>query len=224
MRRVVDVVGAIILGVLLLPVAAVVAWLVRWRLGSPVLFQQVRSGLHGKPFTILKFRTMRPERFPGEPDSVRLGRLGNVLRTCSLDEIPQLWNVVRGEMSMIGPRPTLPDQVIHYSPRQRGRLTVRPGLTGWVQVTSRNSLSWPDRIEVDLWYIENRSVALDLRILAMTFLRLVRPAGVTGEGGVNPGFPVPVDDQPVPPAVAATEIAEPGTGTDTPGLMQPPHL
>jgi lipopolysaccharide/colanic/teichoic acid biosynthesis glycosyltransferase len=205
-RRTVDVVVSAVLGVVLLPVVLVIAVIVRWRLGSPVLFRQVRSGLDARPFTIVKFRTMRPERFPGEPDADRLGRLGRVLRASSLDELPQLWNVLRGDMSLIGPRPTLPDQVAHYSLRQRGRLAVRPGVTGWVQVTSRNSLSWPERIEVDLWYIENRSLKMDLRILSMTFLRLVRPTGVTAEGGVNPGFPVPSDQAaaPEPPAATAT--------------------
>ena len=206
MRRTVDVVVSAVLGLVLLPVVLVIAVIVRWRLGSPVLFRQVRSGLDARPFTIVKFRTMRPERCPGEPDADRLGRLGRVLRASSLDELPQLWNVLRGDMSLIGPRPTLPDQVAHYSPRQLGRLAVRPGVTGWVQVTSRNSLSWPERIEVDLWYIENRSLKLDLRILSMTFLRLVRPTGVTAEGGVNPGFPVPSDQAsaPEPPAATAT--------------------
>jgi lipopolysaccharide/colanic/teichoic acid biosynthesis glycosyltransferase len=216
----VDLLAAVILGLVLLPLVLGIAVIVRWRLGSPVLFRQVRSGLDAKPFTIVKFRTMRPERFPGEPDADRLGRLGLVLRASSLDELPQLWNVLRGDMSIIGPRPTLPDQVAHYSRRQLGRLAVRPGVTGWVQVTSRNSLSWPERIEADLWYIKNRSLRLDLRILAMTFLRLVRPTGVTAEGGVNPGFPVPAEAAPPRPPVA-TATGEPDSDRDRRGWRPP---
>ncbi|MCP2243605.1 sugar transferase [Lentzea aerocolonigenes] len=188
-RRMVDIViaaaGLAVLG----PVLAVVAVLVRWRMGSPVLFRQRRSGLHGAEFSIVKFRTMRPPRWSGQPDRERETRLGAVLRRTSLDELPQLVNVLRGEMSLIGPRPTLPDQVRHYSPRQRERLSVRPGLTGWAQVSGRNALSWPERIELDLWYLENRSRRLDLVIILRTVGQLLRPHGITGAGGVNPRFP-----------------------------------
>ncbi|HEX5532283.1 MAG TPA: sugar transferase [Actinomycetales bacterium] len=196
MRRVADVVAAVVAGVVLLLPGLLIALLIRLRLGSPVLFWQSRSGLDGAEFRICKFRTMRDEAYPGEPDPDRLPRLGRLLRTASLDEIPQIWNVLRGEMSVIGPRPTLPEQVRHYSERQRRRLTVRPGITGWAQVNGRNSLSWPERIELDLWYIEHRSLRLDLRILVLTVLRWLRPEGVTAEGGVNPGFPVPGGDEP----------------------------
>ena len=194
MRRLLDVVLSSAAGVLLAPVMAVVAVLVRLRLGRPVLFRQRRSGLHGREFTIVKFRTMRPEEYAGEPDAARDTSLGRTLRATSLDELPQLWNVAIGDMSLIGPRPTLPEQVVHYSERQRGRLAVRPGITGWAQVKVRNAASWPERIELDLDYIARRSLALDLRIVAMTVLRLVRPAGLYGEGGVNQGFPVPAAD------------------------------
>ncbi|TWP52408.1 sugar transferase [Lentzea tibetensis] len=189
MTRVVDVVAATAALVVLAPVLAVVAVLVRWRLGPPVLFRQPRSGLHGVEFSILKFRTMRPAAWPGEPDRPRMTRLGSALRRTSLDELPQLVNVLRGEMSLIGPRPTLPEQVRRYSPRQRGRLSVRPGITGWAQVRGRNALSWPERIELDLWYVENRSWRVDLRIVLRTIGQVVRPRGVVGAGGVNPGFP-----------------------------------
>jgi lipopolysaccharide/colanic/teichoic acid biosynthesis glycosyltransferase len=191
LRRGGDVLVAAVAGLLLLPVLAVVALLVRWRLGAPVLFRQTRSGVCGREFTIVKFRTMRAERYPGEPDPQRLGLLGRALRTASLDELPQLWNVLRGDMGLIGPRPTLPEQVVHYDARQRRRLDVRPGLTGWAQVHGRNSLSWPERIELDIWYVEHRSLLLDLRVLALTLGALVRPHGVTADGGVNPGFPLP---------------------------------
>ena len=190
MRRLVDVLVSTVASVVLAPVMALIAVLVRRQLGSPVLFLQRRSGLLGKEFTIYKFRTMRAEAFPGEPDAARDTPLGRTLRGSSLDELPQLWNVAKGDMSLIGPRPTLPEQVVHYSERQRGRLAVRPGITGWAQVKVRNSASWPERIELDLDYIRSRSVALDLQIVGLTLLRLVKPSGLYGEGGVNQGFPV----------------------------------
>ena len=192
-RRLVDLTVSGIALVVLSPVLAVLALLVRLRLGRPVLFRQARSGWRGEEFTIVKLRTMRDERYPGEPDADRTPRLGRVLRATSLDELPQLVNVIRGEMSLIGPRPTLPEQVARYGSHERRRLEVRPGLTGWAQVNGRNSLSWPERIELDIWYIDHRSLALDLRILGRTLRRLVRPEGVSGEGGVNPGFPGPID-------------------------------
>ncbi len=193
MRRAIDVVVSGTAGLVLSPVMAVVAVLVRLRLGRPVIFRQRRIGLAGQPFSIVKFRTMRPEAFPGEPDADRDTSLGRALRGLSLDELPQLWNVARGDMSLIGPRPTLPEQVEHYAERQHGRHAIRPGLTGWAQVNGRNSISWPERIELDLWYIEHRSLRLDARIVGRTLLRLVRPSGIYGEGGVNQGFPLPGD-------------------------------
>ena len=192
-RRAADLLVTGLAALALAPVGAAVAAVVRWRLGAPVLFRQQRSGLHGEEFSIAKFRTMRVERYPGEPDPDRLTQLGRALRTTSLDELPQLWNVLRGEMALVGPRPTLPEQVVHYTARQRGRLSVRPGITGLAQVRLRNSTGWPDRIELDLWYVEHRSWVLDLRILALTVLRLLRPTGVTASGGINPGFPLPAE-------------------------------
>lgn len=189
MRRLVDVAVASMAAVVLSPVMALIGLIVRTKLGRPVLFRQRRVGLDGREFDIVKFRTMRPEAWPGEPDADRDTAVGRLVRGTSMDELPQLWNVLRGDMSIIGPRPTLPEQVRHYSPRQHGRHTVRPGLTGWAQVNGRNSISWPDRIELDLWYIENRSLGLDLRIVARTILRLLRPSDIYGEDGVNQGFP-----------------------------------
>jgi lipopolysaccharide/colanic/teichoic acid biosynthesis glycosyltransferase len=181
-------------GVVVLPVVLMLALLVRWKLGSPVLFRQLRTGWLGREFSIVKLRSMRAEAYPGEPDTARITGLGKLLRSTSLDELPQLWNILVGDMSLIGPRPTLPEQVALYGDRERGRLAVRPGITGWAQVNGRNSLSWPERIELDLWYIAHRSLRLDLRIAALTLLRLVRPHGVTAEGGINPGFPGPPHD------------------------------
>jgi len=211
MRRLVDVVVSSVAGVVLSPVMAVVATLVRWRLGRPVLFRQRRIGLGGRPFSIVKFRTMRDEAWPGEPDADRDTSMGRALRGLSVDELPQLWNVLRGDMSIIGPRPTLPEQVEHYSPRQHGRHAIRPGLTGWAQVNGRNSISWPERIELDLWYIEHRSLRLDARIVVRTVMRLVRPSGIYGEGGVNQGFPVPGV---VSPGVTERDASAAPTTTD----------
>jgi lipopolysaccharide/colanic/teichoic acid biosynthesis glycosyltransferase len=177
------------LGLLVLaPVGLVIALAILTNMGHPVLFRQRRCGRNGREFVILKFRTLRQPRHPDEPDRDRQTRLGAALRWTSLDEVPQLVNIWKGDMSVIGPRPTLPEQVRHYSSRQRGRLAVRPGLTGLAQVCGRNSLSWPERIELDLWYLENRSWRLDLRILLRTVGVLLRPRGVVGPGGVNPGF------------------------------------
>ncbi|GAA3180984.1 hypothetical protein GCM10010531_38960 [Blastococcus jejuensis] len=208
LRRAVDVILAAAAAVVLAPVTAVAALLVRWRMGPPALFWQRRSGLYGREFDICKFRTMRAERYAGEPDPERLTSLGRVLRSTSLDELPQLWNVLRGEMALIGPRPTLPEQVAHYDMRQRGRLAVRPGITGWAQVEARNSIPWPERIELDLWYVEHRSWALDGRIVLFTAVRLLRPRGVTAVGGINPGFPQPAES-PQPKAALSDECPGP---------------
>lgn len=189
-----DLVVATVATVVLSPLAALIAVAIRLTMGGPVLFRQQRSGLHGEEFSIAKFRTMRPPRYPDEPDAARLTRVGALLRSTSLDELPQLLNVFRGEMSLIGPRPTLPEQVVHYSAHQRRRLEMRPGITGYAQVKGRNSITWPERIELDIWYIDNRTLALDVRILFRTILNLVRREGITGPGGVNQGFPLPEPD------------------------------
>ena len=207
-RRAFDVVVAGTALVVLAPVIAVVTVLVRVLLGPGVLFRQQRAGLHGREFSIMKFRTMRPEAYPRQPDRERRTWFGDLLRSASLDELPQLVNILRGDMSIVGPRPTLPEQVRCYDTRQRGRLAVRPGLTGLAQVRGRNSLSWPERIELDLWYIDNRSLALDLRILVETVGCLIRPRGVLGEGGVNPGFPQPSPDCPQATHVRPQETME----------------
>jgi len=193
-----DITVAVLVLILLGPVLLAIFVMIRTTMGGPVLFRQIRSGLHGRDFEILKFRTMLHERYPDEPDADRITRAGRLLRASSLDELPQLINVLRGDMGIIGPRPTLPSQVVHYTPRQRGRLDVRPGLTGWAQVQGRNALSWPVRIEYDLWYVRNRGARLDLRILWRTIGVLLRPVGITAAGGVNPGFPIPGAGTPAP--------------------------
>ncbi|MGW6914229.1 sugar transferase [Kitasatospora sp. NPDC054939] len=209
MKRGGDLAVTVLAGIVAVPLGLVIALLIRCTMGGPVLFRQTRTGRFGNEFQILKFRTMRDKRFPDEPDAPRITRLGELLRRTSLDELPQLWNVARGEMGVIGPRPTLPEQVVHYSRRQRGRLDVRPGLTGWAQVQGRNSITWPERIELDLWYVEHRSLLVDLHILALTVKVLLRPTGITAAGGVNPGFPAPTE--PVDAPAAATASTTPVT-------------
>jgi lipopolysaccharide/colanic/teichoic acid biosynthesis glycosyltransferase len=173
-ERVIDVSGALAGLLVLAPLLAAVAVAIRLRMGRPVLFRQARAGLDGRPFPLLKFRTMTDARDNAGallPDSERLTPLGRFLRRTSLDELPQLWNVLRGEMRLVGPRPLFVDYVARYTPEQRRRLAVKPGLTGWAQIHGRNAITWEQKFELDLWYIENRGFALDLRVLAAT-LRL----------------------------------------------------
>jgi lipopolysaccharide/colanic/teichoic acid biosynthesis glycosyltransferase len=184
-KRLFDVlVAGIALLVLLLPLV-ILSFLVRRRLGSPIFFRQVRPGLGGHPFEMLKFRTMTDERDAGgalKPDSERLTAVGRWLRATSLDELPELWNVLRGDMSLVGPRPLLVQYLPLYSPRQARRHEVRPGITGWAQVNGRNALTWPQKFELDVWYVENRSFWLDLRILWMTVMSVLRREGISAAG------------------------------------------
>uniref|UniRef100_UPI0035B3952D sugar transferase n=1 Tax=Hylemonella sp. TaxID=2066020 RepID=UPI0035B3952D len=159
--------------------------LVRCKLGSPVLFRQVRPGLHGRPFMMVKFRTMTDERgADGEllPDAQRLTSFGRFLRATSLDELPELWNVLRGEMSLVGPRPLLMEYLPLYSPEQARRHEVRPGITGWAQVNGRNALSWEERFKLDIWYVDHRSLWLDLRILWLTVRKVIVREGISAQG------------------------------------------
>jgi sugar transferase EpsL len=184
-KRVLDVVVASVGLLVLSPLIAVLAWRVRHELGSPVLFHQQRPGLHGQLFTLHKFRTMTDGRSPDGgalPDGDRLTPFGRWLRATSLDELPELWNVLRGQMSLVGPRPLLVEYLELYSPRQARRHEVPPGLTGWAQVHGRNDLSWPEKLELDVWYVEHRSLWLDLGILARTLVVALRREGVTLDG------------------------------------------
>ncbi|MEO5972536.1 MAG: sugar transferase [Sphingomicrobium sp.] len=185
MKRLFDLVAASAALVLLSPLLLVVALLVRLRLGSPVLFRQVRPGLHARPFTVLKFRTMLDATAPDGhplPDAERLTRFGRFLRASSLDELPGLWNVVKGEMSLVGPRPLLMEYVPLYTPEQARRHDVRPGITGWAQVNGRNALSWDDKFALDIWYVDHRSLWLDLRIVWQTLLKVASSHGISAEG------------------------------------------
>jgi lipopolysaccharide/colanic/teichoic acid biosynthesis glycosyltransferase len=184
-KRLTDIALSSIGLLLLAPLILVLAVLVRVRLGSPVLFRQERPGLHGTPFTILKFRTMTDECDESGnllPDDQRLTRFGRFLRASSMDELPELWNVLRGDMSLVGPRPLLMEYLPLYTPEQARRNEVRPGITGWAQVNGRNALSWEEKFKLDVWYVDNQSLWLDLKILFLTVMKVLVREGISGEG------------------------------------------
>jgi lipopolysaccharide/colanic/teichoic acid biosynthesis glycosyltransferase len=184
-KRALDVLVSALALVILSPVLLVTAALVRWKLGRPVLFRQERPGIHGRPFTLVKFRTMRDapvDPTDGSADRDRLTPFGAKLRSTSLDELPELWNVLKGDMSLVGPRPLLMHYLPLYSERQARRHEVKPGVTGWAQINGRNNSPWADRLEMDVWYVENRSFLLDLKILAKTIPSALRRSGVSQEG------------------------------------------
>ncbi len=185
MKRLFDLLASAI-GLLVLAVPlALLAWQVKRKLGSPVLFTQVRPGLHGKPFRMVKFRTMTDARDASGallPDAQRLTPFGRFLRASSLDELPELWNVLRGEMSLVGPRPLLMEYLPLYSPEQARRHEVRPGITGWAQVNGRNAISWADKFALDVWYVDHRSLWLDMRILWLTVRKVLVRDGISAAG------------------------------------------
>jgi sugar transferase EpsL len=185
LKRSLDIVFSVIALLVAAPVLTALALLIRWQLGSPVFFRQVRPGRHGRPFPMLKFRTMTDVRDSSAallPDSQRLTALGRFLRSTSLDELPELWNVLRGDMSLVGPRPLLMEYLPLYTPEQARRHEVRPGITGWAQVNGRNAISWEDKFRLDVWYVDNQSFWLDLRILFLTVIRVVTGSGVSAPG------------------------------------------
>jgi sugar transferase EpsL len=187
-RRFIDVAAAVVGLVLLSPILLAVALVVRFTLGSPVLFRQVRAGRDGRPFTIYKFRSMRNPDGPveaGVDDELRLTTVGRFLRMTSLDELPELINVFKGDMALVGPRPLLPEYVGRYSPEQARRLAVRPGVTGYAQVKGRNALSWEDKFALDVYYVDHQSLWFDLRILALTVVQVLRRDGISAEGHVS---------------------------------------
>jgi sugar transferase EpsL len=184
-KRALDLILSGVLLVLVSPLMLAIAVAVRLKLGRHVLFKQMRPALHSKPFTLLKFRTMAEERDANGhllPDEKRLTALGRLLRRTSLDELPELFNVLKGEMSLVGPRPLLMEYLGRYTPEQMRRHDVRPGITGWAQVNGRNTLTWERKFQLDLWYIEHQSLALDLRILGVTLMRVLQKGGISQEG------------------------------------------
>jgi lipopolysaccharide/colanic/teichoic acid biosynthesis glycosyltransferase len=185
MKRAFDIITSGILLVLLAPVLLALALLVRWCLGKPVLFRQTRPGKDARPFAMLKFRTMRDARDRNGqplPDAERLTSFGRTLRSSSLDELPELWNVLKGDMSLVGPRPLLMEYLPLYSAEQARRHDVRPGITGWAQVNGRNALSWEEKFTLDIWYVDNRSFWLDMKIIVLTVAKVLNRSGIAADG------------------------------------------
>ncbi|PTL81100.1 sugar transferase [Vitiosangium sp. GDMCC 1.1324] len=187
-KRCIDRLAAALGLLCLAPVMAITALAIRATMGGPVLFRQVRPGRGGRTFQLVKFRTMLDANDADGnplPDEQRLTRTGQFLRATSLDELPQLWNVLRGDMSLVGPRPLLVEYLPRYSPEQARRHDVLPGITGWAQVNGRNALGWDERFRLDVWYVDNWSLALDAKILALTLLRVVQRQGISHEGSAT---------------------------------------
>ena len=190
LKRLFDFLMALFGLLVLSPVLAILAWLIRKKLGSPVLFRQVRPGRDGRPFQMVKFRTMRDAIGPdGQPlpDSERMTPFGSFLRSASLDELPELWNVLKGDMSLVGPRPLLMEYLPLYSPEQARRHEVRPGITGWAQVNGRNALGWDDKYKLDVWYVDHRSLWLDIKILWLTVKKVLVREGISAAGEATMG-------------------------------------
>ncbi|MCF7478220.1 MULTISPECIES: sugar transferase [unclassified Vibrio] len=188
MKRLFDFCASLFGLVLLSPIIALVAWKIRKNLGSPVLFRQTRPGLNGRPFEMVKFRTMKDavdSQGNPLPDSERMTPFGDKLRNSSLDELPELWNVLKGEMSLVGPRPLLMQYLPLYSQEQARRHEVRPGVTGWAQINGRNAISWEDKFKLDVWYVDNRNLWLDIKILFLTVKKVFVKEGISADGHVT---------------------------------------
>lgn len=185
MKRAFDFVAAVVALVIFGAPMLLIAWQIRRKLGSPVLFRQIRPGFRGRPFEIVKFRTMRDALDAhGKllPDAERMTLFGNFLRSASLDELPELWNVLKGDMSLVGPRPLLMEYLPLYSPEQARRHEVRPGVTGWAQINGRNALSWDEKFRLDVWYVDHQSFWLDLKILLLTVRKVFVREGISAVG------------------------------------------
>ena len=188
MKRLFDFVVALAVGLMLMPLLGLIALMVRIKLGTPVCFTQVRPGLLGQQFKMIKFRTMTNQLgINGElmPDAMRLTKFGKFLRSSSLDELPELWNVLKGEMSLVGPRPLLMEYLPLYTKEQSRRHEVRPGITGWAQVNGRNAISWEDKFRLDVWYVDHYSFWLDLKILWLTIRKVLVRDGISAQGDVT---------------------------------------
>ena len=184
-KRIFDIVGVLVAGIILAPFILMLSLIVWWKLGKPLFFYQQRPGLHGKPFTMYKFRTMSDARDRAGnllPDEQRLTRFGRFLRSTSLDELPELFNVLKGDMSLVGPRPLLMRYLERYTPEQARRHEVKPGITGWAQVNGRNAISWEEKFALDVWYVEHQSIWLDMRILALTLWKVLKREGISQSG------------------------------------------
>ena len=185
MKRTLDITLILLSLPLLLPLCLVVALLVRSKLGAPIFFMQIRPGKNAKPFEMVKFRTMTDERDAKGgllPDSVRLIKFGQYLRSLSLDELPELWNVLKGDMSLVGPRPLLMEYVSLYSPEQARRHAMCPGVSGWAQVNGRNAISWEEKFKLDVWYVDNHSFWLDIKVIFLTLKKVIVRDGISADG------------------------------------------
>jgi sugar transferase EpsL len=221
LKRAIDVLGSLCGLVFLSPVLAGTALAVLATDGRPIFFRHVRPGFRGQPFTLWKFRTMRPLRAgeaPYQSDDQRVTRIGRFLRVTSLDELPELWNVLRGEMSLVGPRPLLMEYLEKYTPEERRRHDVRPGVTGWAVVNGRHALKFHDRLKLDVWYVDHWSLGLDARILALTLLQVLRRDHVAVTQDIaDIGFPLPAPDEP-----GADDPTVRARGSREAGVARPP--
>jgi lipopolysaccharide/colanic/teichoic acid biosynthesis glycosyltransferase len=186
--RIFDILISLLFLIILSPVLLIIALTIKYKMGSPVLFKQLRPGFKEKPFIIFKFRTMRNEINADGielPDSQRLDPFGKFLRSTSLDELPELWNVYKGDMSFVGPRPLLMEYLPLYSLRQARRHNVKPGITGWAQINGRNSISWNEKLDMDVWYVDNKTFLLDLKILFLTLFKVIKQEGINKNGYIT---------------------------------------
>lgn len=187
-KRLLDIIISLSALILLAPLYAVISYKVKKNLGSPILFKQTRPGLHAQPFDMIKFRTMKDATDTSGnllPDSMRMTAFGKMLRSSSLDELPELWNVLKGDMSLVGPRPLLMEYVPLYNQEQARRHEMRPGITGWAQINGRNNISWNDKFKLDVWYIDNQSLLLDLKILLLTVKKVIIKEGINEKNEVT---------------------------------------
>ncbi len=185
LKRLIDIIGSSIGLVLASPVMMIISLIIYFTMGRPIFFKQIRPGLKGKPFVIYKFRTMldlKDEDGNLLPDEKRLTTIGKFLRSTTLDELPEFWNVLKGDMSLVGPRPLLMEYLDRYTPEQARRHEVKPGMTGWAQINGRNAISWEEKFKLDVWYVDNWSILLDLKIIFLTILKVLKREGVSAEG------------------------------------------
>ena len=188
MKRLLDIIISLSALILLAPLYAVISYKVKKNLGSPILFKQTRPGLHAQPFDMIKFRTMKDATDTSGnllPDSMRMTAFGKMLRSSSLDELPELWNVLKGDMSLVGPRPLLMEYVPLYNKEQTRRHEMRPGITGWAQINGRNAISWEEKFQLDVWYVDHQSLKLDLKILLLTIKKVFIKEGISSSGEVT---------------------------------------
>ncbi|MGB9788925.1 MAG: sugar transferase [Dictyoglomus turgidum] len=185
LKRIIDIIGSLIGLVVASPIIVVISIIIYIAMGRPIFFKQVRPGLKGKPFVIYKFRTMldlRDENGNLLPDEKRLTTIGKFLRSTTLDELPEFWNVLKGDMSLVGPRPLLMEYLDRYTPEQERRHNVKPGMTGWAQINGRNAITWEEKFKLDVWYVDNWNILLDLKIIFLTILKVLKREGISAEG------------------------------------------